>query len=107
MAYQGYGQGADREAIALLTRLVGLRPELTIVLDASVATGQARLAARGLRPDRYERLGADFLGRVHAGYRAIAAAEPERCVVISAEAPEPQVAAAVLAAVRARTGMTL
>jgi dTMP kinase len=102
MAYQGYGQGADRNAIATLTRMIGLAPDLTIVLDVSVATGQARLAARGRRADRYEQMGAEFLTRVHAGFRAIAAAEPERCVVISAEDAQPDVAVAILAAVRER-----
>lgn len=102
MAYQGYGQGADRNAIATLTRMIGLAPDLTIVLDVSMATGQARLAARGRRADRYEQMGAEFLTRVHAGFRAVAAAEPERCVVISAEDAQPDVAAAILAAVRER-----
>lgn len=104
VAYQGYGQGADCDAIGALARLIGLRPDLTIVLDVSVATGQARLAARGLPADRYERLGAEFLARVHAGFRTIAAAEPERCVLISAEDSEPAVATAVLAAVASRLG---
>ena len=102
MAYQGYGQGADREAIATLTRIIGLPPDLTVVLDVSVATGLARLAARGLRADRYEQMGADFLTRVHAGFRAIAAAEPERCVMISAKNAEADAAATILAAVRER-----
>jgi len=102
MAYQGYGQGADRAAIATLAALIGLAPDLTIVLDISVETGQARLAARGARPDRYERMGRDFLTRVREGFRAIAAAAPERCVPISAEADEARVAAAVWAAVRER-----
>lgn len=106
MAYQGFGQGADREAIAMLARLIGLVPDLTVVLDLSVATGLARVAGRGRRADRYERMGADFLARVHEGFRAIAAAEPGRCVLISAEGGEAEVAAALLAAVRARLGVT-
>lgn len=106
MAYQGYGQGADRRAIAALARLIDLRPDLTIMLDVSVATGQARLAARGARPDRYERMGRDFLARVHEGFRAIAAAEPERCVLISAEADEADISEAAIAAVRARLPRT-
>ncbi|HEX7389740.1 MAG TPA: dTMP kinase, partial [Acidiphilium sp.] len=32
MAYQGYGLGVDREAIRALEKIVGLRPDLTIVL---------------------------------------------------------------------------
>ncbi len=33
MAYQGYGQGADRAQIAALTGLLGIVPDLTLVLD--------------------------------------------------------------------------
>ena len=104
MAYQGFGQGADRDAITMLTRLIGLVPDLTIVLDVSLATGMARLAARGGPADRYERLGPDFMARVQAGFREIAAAEPARCVLIPAEGAEADVAAAAAAAVRGRMG---
>src|SRR5579872_3795822 len=33
MAYQGYGQGADRDMIATLSRLLRLDPDVTLVLD--------------------------------------------------------------------------
>jgi dTMP kinase len=102
MAYQGYGQGADRAAIATLTNLIGLRPDLTLVLDVSVPTSLARLAGRGADSDRYESLGPDFFERIRTGFRAIAAAEPERCVLIDAEAGEQDVAAAIRAAVGSR-----
>lgn len=105
MAYQGYGLGADRAAIAMLIKMIGLMPDLTIVLDVSVATGQARLAARGRGADRYERMGPEFMARVHQGFREIAAAEPARCVMISAEAREAAVAAAIDAAIRERLGL--
>ena len=53
MAYQGYGQGADRGLIAELTRLIGLEPHLTLVLDVSadgrgVPPGAARRRSRPL-----------------------------------------------------------
>jgi dTMP kinase len=102
MAYQGYGQGADRAAIATLTALLGLTPDLTIMLDVSVDTTLARLGRRGAVADRYERLGAAFFARIRDGFHAIAAGEPERCVLLDAEGEEAAVAAAVLAAVRAR-----
>jgi dTMP kinase len=102
MAYQGYGQGADRAAIATLTALLGLTPDLTIMLDVSVDTTLARLGRRGAVADRYERLGAAFFARIRDGFHAIAASEPERCVLLDAEGEEAAVAAAVLAAVRAR-----
>jgi dTMP kinase len=102
MAYQGYGQGADRGTIAALAAMVGLRPDLTLVLDVPPDVGLHRAAARPRAADRYERLGADFFARVHAGFRAIAAAEPERCVLIDATGEEAEVAARVLDVVRAR-----
>ena len=57
MAYQGYGQGADRDMIAALTGLIGLVPDLTLVLDVSLDVAAERLAARGGRPDAYEARG--------------------------------------------------
>ncbi len=102
MAYQGWGQGADRRRIAALTGMLGVRPDLTLVLDVSVPTSLARLAGRGSAADRYERLGAEFFGRIREGFLAIAAAEPERCVVIDAEADEQTVATRILDAVVGR-----
>jgi dTMP kinase len=102
MAYQGYGQGADRAAIATLAGLLDLSPDLTLVLDVSVATSLARLRSRGTAADRYERLGEAFFGRIRDGFRAIAAGDPRRCVVIDAEADEDGVAAAIWRAVTDR-----
>jgi len=102
MAYQGHAQGGDRAQIAALSAMLGIAPDLTIMLDLDVATGLARMAARGSPADRYERLGADFFARVRAGFRAIAAAEPGRCVLLDADAPVDIVAARVWDAVRAR-----
>ncbi len=102
MAYQGYAQGGDRAAIAALTAMMGLRPDLTIMLDVPVPTSLARLAARGMAADRYERLGAAFFAEVRAGFLAIAADDPERCVVLAADAAAEAVAAAIWQNVGAR-----
>jgi dTMP kinase len=102
MAYQGWGQGADRTEISTLTRLLAFPPDLTLMLDVSVETSLKRLATRGEAADRYERLGADFFARLREGFLAIAAADPARCVVISAEANEDEVAAAAWKAVAER-----
>ena len=45
MAYQGYGQGADRGQIASLADMLGPRPDLTVLLDVSPAVAARRLAA--------------------------------------------------------------
>jgi dTMP kinase len=105
MAYQGFGLGVDHGMIAALSLLVGLSPDLTIVLDVPVDTALCRLKARGQADDRYERLGPDFFARVNEGFREIARAEPERCVTIAADGTEQQVHQAVLAAVRVRLGI--
>ena len=47
MAYQGYGQGADRQFIRELSRLLGIAPELTLVLDVPEDIGARRMRQRG------------------------------------------------------------
>jgi dTMP kinase len=91
MVYQGYGQGADRKLVSTLTGLMGLIPDLTLVLDVSAQTAKARRAERrraerGAVADRYERLDGRFHARVSEGFRDIAAQEPARCVLIRADA---------------------
>ncbi len=84
MAYQGYGQGADRAQIAALIALLGITPDVTLILDVSAPVAAARMAARARSADRYDRLGPAFHARVAAGFRAIAA-EP-RCRLVDADA---------------------
>ncbi len=102
MAYQGYGQGADRAMIATLTALVPLVPDVTLVLDVSEPVAMARQVRRGADADRYERLDASFHARVNAGFREIARQAPERCILIAADAAEQAVHAAIMAALRDR-----
>jgi dTMP kinase len=102
MAYQGYGQGADRSMIAALTGLLGLVPDVTIILDVSDAVATARLIRRGACADRYERLDALFHARANQGFRDIAEAAPERCVLVAGDGTESQVHAAIKQALRQR-----
>lgn len=101
-AYQVHGQGASAGDCAALIRLIDPHPALTFVLEVPEAVSTARQAARGRAPDRYDRLGAEFHARVTAGFRAIAAREPERCLVLDGARPADVVAADILAAVLAR-----
>ena len=95
-AYQGTGRGLDPEWIAALERrAVGLKPGLTLLLDLDVREGRARTAGRDLWPDRIESEQDDFFERVRAGFRARAAAEPQRFRVIDAAQPPAGVGAAV------------
>jgi len=99
MAYQGYGLGASRDMIATLTRLVGIHPDVTIVLDVSEAVAVERQLKRGMDADRYERLDAFFHARVREGYREIARAAAGRCVVVNADETVVAVQAAVMQSV--------
>ena len=103
LVYQGHGQGADPALIATLTRRLALTPDLTLILDIPADTSLIRLASRG-NPDRYESLGRDFFARIRNGFRDLAAAAPQRCVLIDAEAPVTIVATRIRDAVRARLG---
>ncbi|TQM18056.1 thymidylate kinase [Pseudoxanthomonas sp. 3HH-4] len=95
-AYQGAGRGLDPEWIAALERrAVGLKPGLTLLLDLDVREGRARTAGRDLWPDRIESEQDDFFERVRAGFRARAAAEPQRFRVIDAAQPPAGVGATV------------
>ncbi len=102
MAYQGYGQGADKLFIKELSRLLGIVPALTLVLDVPEDLGAQRMRQRGGDADRYEKLDAAFHARVRAGYREIAAAEPDRCVLVDASADVEMVHTAILEAVETR-----
>jgi dTMP kinase len=52
--------------------------------------------------DRYERLDALFHARVRQGFRDIAGAQPERCVLLDANGTEAEVHAAIMQALRAK-----
>ena len=98
MAYQGYGLGVNRETIATLGGMIGIAPDLTLVLDVARDVAIARLRARGGDDDRYERLNEDFHARVNAGFREIARAP--RHVLVDASGDVEAVRAAIAAAVQ-------
>ncbi|MCH8866816.1 MAG: dTMP kinase [Proteobacteria bacterium] len=84
-AYQGGGRGFSQDDINRLADWVhgDLRPDLTILLDAPVATGMARAGRRG-DPDRIEIERAEFFTRVRECYLTLAKAEPDRFVIVDA-----------------------
>ena len=90
VAYQGYGRGLDLHCIARLNALAtdGLRPDLTFLLDLDPAVGLLRTTQRVAGPqrprDRIEEEVLAFHQRVRSGYRAMAAAEPKRVIVLDA-----------------------
>lgn len=81
-----------------------LKPDLTIILDVPVEVGLKRAAARrgDAAPDRFESEDVRFHQELRDAYREIAAAEPQRCVLIDATPDAHTVAANVWAALRDR-----
>jgi dTMP kinase len=81
VAYQGIARGLGEQRVRDLSLIVteGLLPDRTflVLLDPE----QALRRATGDH-DRIEREGAEFMGKVDAGYRALAAAEPNRIVAV-------------------------
>jgi dTMP kinase len=105
-AYQG---GLGKVAPAVLNAMervtIGdLKPDLTIILDVPVEVGMQRAAKRrgSGSPDRFEGEDLKFHQDLRDAYRQIAAAEPQRCVLIDANADASTVAANVWATVRDR-----
>lgn len=99
-AYQGGGRGLPQAEIEALERwsIDGLRPHRTFLLDVPVAVGLGRVAGRGGERDRMEALDHAFFERVRDAYRARAAADPARFVVVDASQPAAAVADAVSSA---------
>ena len=109
LAYQGYGLGVSREALAQLRHLVvgGTEPDLTIVLDVPAEVGLDRAAARAGTETRYETMGIELHRRIRAGFLEIARSDPGRCVLLDGTADPATVHEAVRAAVRERLGVRL
>jgi dTMP kinase len=100
LAYQGYGRGLDLGDLAWLSGWAteGLEPDVVFLLDVD----QEVAAARRCRPrDRIEAAGDTFHQRVVAGYQALAAADPDRWVVVDGSGTVDEVAARVWSAYEA------
>ncbi len=100
-AYQAGGKGMAGERIEALETwtLGGFAPDLTILFDVDPAVAAARLAARAVEKDRFERMGADFFTRVREAYLARAAAQPGRFLIVDAAGGPEDVAARIREAV--------
>ena len=83
ITYQGAGRELGRDEITALQHwaVSGLLPDLTIVLDVSPEVGRER---RGDVQDRLESEADAFHAAVRRGYLELAAADPERYLVLDA-----------------------
>ena len=99
VAYQGAGRVLDATEIRSLSLWAteNLVPDVTILLDLDEAVARERLTSADKVFDRLENEKSAFHERVRAGFLALAAAEPERFLVLNAAAPIEELAASIRA----------
>ena len=92
----GEGAGKSTQQNRLVARLSQLGHDVVATREPGGSEGgEARFEAKGIA----------FHQRLRQGFLDIAAAEPDRCVVIDSHQPQEAVAEAIWAAVRERLGL--
>ncbi len=110
LAYQGHAGGLSMDAVRAIHDAVlpGVRPDLTLWLDVDPAIGLERAKTRarqtGTDLSRFEQFDLAHHRAIAEGFRAIAAAEPNRVKRIDAHGDPDEVARAVWTAME-RAGL--
>lgn len=109
LAYQGWGRGLGTESVAGLSAFAtgGLEPDVYVLLCVPEDETRARrraASAAGAATDRFEAEAADFHGRVSAGFRKLADADPRRWLMVDGVGSLDEVEARVWSAVSGRLG---
>ena len=115
LAYQGSGLGVNIAQLRALVAIVAgeFVPDLTIILDLPPEIGLNRIIARKnyntdkVEITRYEQMDFSFYLRLSRAFHTIAAAEPNRCVIVDANQDVPTVHAAVRKIVAERLRINL
>ena len=103
--YQGATRGDLRGLVDdVHARVIGIEPDLTLILDIDPEVALARGLARRSGEDRFEDFGLGFQRKLHDGFRALANEAPGRCVLIDANRTPDAIAADITAAVAKRLG---
>ena len=97
LAYQGYGHGLDLAVLRQITAFAtdDLKPDLTLLFDLDPEAGLKRRQAGGVEWNRLDAYDLAFHQRVHAGFHALAQAEPGRWVTLDATQSKEQLQAEV------------
>lgn len=101
LAYQGAARSLEPSEIRQLSEWASeeLWPDLTVLLDVSPELAVERRAAAGGSADRLEREAVEFHRAVREGFLSLAAADPERFLVLDAALPVDELHAATLSRV--------
>ena len=100
--YQGLRAGLREVVDKLHALMIGREPDLTFIIDMDPEKGHARAKGRNGTEERFEDFGTDLQVRMRAGFLDLAAAHPERCVVIVGDRPVEAVAEDVMRVAKAR-----
>jgi dTMP kinase len=98
IAYQGVGRALGPDVVGEINLWAthGLLPDLTVLLDVDAGAGLARIDSA---PDRLEAEPEEFHHAVVQAFRALAAGDADRYLVLPAHDDREAIAAAVLARV--------
>lgn len=105
LAYQGYGRGLPLAQVRLVNEwaIGDTWPDLVVLLTVPPEVTARRMAKRDL--DRFERAGGEFHAQVEHGFATMAAADPERWLVVDASGPQEDVTALIRRTVHERFGI--
>ena len=105
LAYQGYGRGLPVDEVRSINEwAVGHTwPDLVLLLTVPDEVTARRMSKREL--DRFEQAGDGFHGRVQNGFAEMAAADPDRWVIVDASHRTDDVSETIRSAVRDRLGV--
>ena len=106
LAYQGYGRLLDIDELKRFNNwaIQGNWPELVIFIDVPIDQLLERLKKREL--DRFEREDRSFFERIYTGFHAMAAADPQRWMIVDGTPPKEELQATILQGVQDRLGIT-
>lgn len=94
--YQGLSRGDLRQTVDDLHRLmIGVEPDLTILIDMDPAKGLSRALARKTVEERFEDFGEELQAKMRSGFLALAEEFSDRFVVIDGGGSVEEVAADV------------
>ncbi|MDA8435561.1 MAG: dTMP kinase, partial [Actinomycetales bacterium] len=98
IAYQGVGRGLGPDVVGEINLWATrhLLPDLTVLLDVDAGAGLARIDSA---PDRLEAEPEEFHASVVQAFRALAAGDPDRYLVVAAHGDRDAIAATVRARV--------
>jgi len=103
LAYQGFGRGLGVDAVRALNAFAvgAIVPDRTFYLRLDPAERERRVEELGVRPDRIESVGAEFMRRVEEGFEELARLEPGRIEILDASRPPRELAGLVVGRIRA------